>query len=220
MPQHATPGEAVSAELAELPSREGARVAPPERAGRAGGSGGGTAPAPLLIRTPVPGSCLGDVYSATAAAIQAPQMPKTTASNVTHCASVQAAAGACTYSAATPCAGLSQPPCSSGGCSRASDAAPAGAESADAAAGASPAAGEPFAGRLGLRPMLAATQADAWRAPRCNSAEHSERLLSTRTRSARWRDRSRTPACGTSHARARALALTMRGSLLRGRCYA
>lgn len=142
------------------PGRQRARDVPAALAGRAGGGAGdGAAPALLFGCAGMPGSVLGDAYSATAAAIQAPQMPKTTASSVTHCASVQAAAGACVYNAAKPlqgCAGPSQPPCSAGGCSCASETAPAGAATVS-----TPSAGETLPARLGLRPMVAATRADA-----------------------------------------------------------
>ena len=127
---------------------------PAEPAGCARGSARGAAPVSLRGCTPKPPSgAFGDLYSATASAIQAPHMPNTTASSVTHCASVQAAAGACRYSAATPPTGcaswLSQPSCSSHGCSCASEAAPAGA-----AKRTSLAAGAPSTKRLALlRPM-------------------------------------------------------------------
>ena len=127
-------------------------VAPAEPAGCARGSACGAAPVSLRGCTAKPPRCaFGVLYSATASAIQAPHMPNTTASSVTHCASVQAAAGACWYNAATPPTGCTtSPSCSSHGCSCAPGAAPAGA-----ATRASLAAGVPSTRRLALlRPMM------------------------------------------------------------------
>jgi len=81
-----------------------ARAVPAERDGRdgrtGGSAGGGMLSAPLFSRTAPPRCGCPDANSATAAAIQAPQMPNTTARSVTHCARDQAAAGACRRSTA------------------------------------------------------------------------------------------------------------------------